>query len=373
MYNGIFNLFVLAGARDWMTGKIPLPEEYDDHHIVPVSWGTANLEAGRVHTILNRTPLTANTNRAVIADKLPNRYLQELIARSGEPLVCEILETHFISPAALAILLRDPFTPDDFEAFISERQKTLEAAIENLLVKERLTLAPHLRELDAKIEKVELALREMIVHALADDPTRLPSHVYAKAKERIQAAMTKNAAMDAEQYRVLQGTLEFCDLRELQDTILAKALWPCFEPRFVHKDVLSMKVWPSSPSCEMAFGIAAQWTMSRRWKAERQSCGSNRSSRRRSSWQLWFERRFFVFRPRPVAPAACRLARSALFASASSSGGAPISFADGRRHAQLPQAASQLSGVARVAQHASAHGKARGEAPTGLPERRLAP
>jgi hypothetical protein len=51
-----------------------------------------------------------------------------------------ILESHFISPAAQAILLRDPFAPDDFEAFIAERQRTLQEAVENLLVKERLDL-----------------------------------------------------------------------------------------------------------------------------------------------------------------------------------------------------------------------------------------
>ncbi len=47
-----------------------------------------------------------------------------------------------------SILLRDPFGPDDFEAFITERQRTIQDAIENLLIKERLDLEPQLRDLD---------------------------------------------------------------------------------------------------------------------------------------------------------------------------------------------------------------------------------
>src|SRR5207237_780083 len=39
VYNGIFNLLVLRGARDWMTGNVPQYGDVDDHHIVPQSWG----------------------------------------------------------------------------------------------------------------------------------------------------------------------------------------------------------------------------------------------------------------------------------------------------------------------------------------------
>jgi Protein of unknown function DUF262 len=39
VYNGIFNLLVIQGARDWMTGDVPQHGDLDDHHIVPDSWG----------------------------------------------------------------------------------------------------------------------------------------------------------------------------------------------------------------------------------------------------------------------------------------------------------------------------------------------
>jgi hypothetical protein len=241
VYNGIFNLLVLQGARDWMTGTVPQHGDLDDHHIVPVSWGTEHLPGGLVHTILNRTPLTVDTNRNVINERLPNVYLPELIASSGEAAVRTILESHFISPAAQAILLRDPFEPTDFEAFIAERQRTLQEAIEDLLIKERLDLPPRLRELDEKVERIELALRHAISEALDGDPTQLPPHVAQKVDERIQRAAQKNAAMDADQYRALAGKLEFCDLRELQDTITNTALWPRFEQRFANRETLVSK------------------------------------------------------------------------------------------------------------------------------------
>lgn len=241
VYNGIFNLLVLQGARDWMTGNVPQHGDLDDHHIVPQAWGSKRLAGNLVHTILNRTPLSADTNRNVIRDRLPNAYLPELIASNGEQAVRAILESHFISPAAQAILLRDPFTPDDFEAFIAERQRTLQEAIENLLVKERLDLPPQLRELDEKIEQVELGLRSAIVSALDGDAAQLPPHVVQRAEERIQRAAKKNAALDTERYQTLDGQLEFCDLRELQDTLTGKALWPSFEPRFANKETLNAK------------------------------------------------------------------------------------------------------------------------------------
>jgi hypothetical protein len=241
VYNGIFNLLVLQGARDWMSGTIPGHGDLDDHHIVPSSWGVKNLPSGLVHTILNRTPLSADTNRHVIRDRLPNAYLPELIASNGESTVRGIMESHFISPAALAILLRDPFGPEDFEAFITERQRTILDAMENLLIKERLDLPPNLRELDARIEEVELALRRLVNHALEGDVSLVPSHFASKVDERVARARRRTPGLDSDSLDTLAGKLEYFDLRELQDTILSKPVWARFEPRFGTKDGLTGK------------------------------------------------------------------------------------------------------------------------------------
>ena len=240
IYNGVFNLLVLQGARDWMTGNIPQYGDLDDHHIVPASWGAKNIKGDLIHSILNRTPLTAATNRHVIADRLPNAYLPELIKANGDNTVRSVLESHFISAAALAILLRDPFGPDDFEAFIAERQRTIQAAIENLLIKERLDLPPQLRELDEQVESVELKLRSLIMDRVGS-ASLVPSHVLQKVDERIGRALKKNAAMDADRYATLDGKLEYFDLRELQDTITNKALWSNFASAFANADTLVKK------------------------------------------------------------------------------------------------------------------------------------
>ncbi len=241
VYNGIFNMLVLQGARDWMTGNVPQHGDLDDHHIVPSHWGVTHLKNTSIHTILNRTPMSADTNRNVINDRLPNEYLPEMIRNNGDVAVRAILESHFISAMSMNILLRNPFTIDDFELFIIERQRTIQEAIENLLIKERLDLSPHLRELDESIEKIELLLRKIVVQALNDNYSKLPQHLLRKVDERIQKAAKKNAALDIDYYKKLDGKLEFFDLRELQDTIASKALWNQFSRLFNNKETLNVK------------------------------------------------------------------------------------------------------------------------------------
>lgn len=241
VYNGVFNLLVMNGARDWYSGTIPPHGDLDDHHIVPVAWAGSNLSGSVIHSILNRTPLTAETNRNVIGKDLPNIYLRKLIDANGEAAVRSTLETHLISPAAFDILLRDPFTAADFDVFLAERHRSIREAIENLLIKERLDLPPDLRKLDAEIETVELELRSCIATTLNGNVEALPQHVQQKVIERVKAAERRNPALDGQATESLAGLLEYCDLRELQDIMTAKATWPQFEPRFVVKEPLNAK------------------------------------------------------------------------------------------------------------------------------------
>jgi len=240
VYNGIFNLLVMNGARDWTAGTVPQYGDLDDHHIVPKDWGKQAGVGTRIDTILNRTPLTAETNRHVIGDRLPNEYLPELIEANGETAVRTTLETHLISPAAFDILLRDPFGPDNFEEFLTERQRTIVHAIADLLVKDRLDVPPDLRDLDAELEEVDLALRGVVLERLNADPNVVPSHVNEKVKDRLETAARKNPAFDAGHFESLAGRLEYFDLRELQDTITSKLLWPQFQVLF----------WEQGAACE---------------------------------------------------------------------------------------------------------------------------
>jgi len=241
IYNGIFNLLVLNGARDWAADSVPKASELDDHHIVPQSRGRSLGIGSEVDSVLNRTPLTAETNRDYIRGRLPNEYLAELIASNGFESIQGILETHLISGVALEILLRDPFTPDDFEQFLGERDRTIRAAIEELLVKERLDLPVPLRELDGQIETVELKLRSLIAQEC--NISTFPEHVSQRARGRIRQSARTNPAIDAEEYtKDLEKVLEFCDLQELQQAIVSRSVWSAFQTRFGTKEVLSSRI-----------------------------------------------------------------------------------------------------------------------------------
>ncbi len=241
IFNGIFNLLVLGGAKDWISGTVPHADELDDHHIVPKQWASDRKLDASIDTILNRTPLTDESNRNIIRDRLPNQYLPELIAQNGEMVMRQILESHLISATAFDILLRDPFTPADFNDFISERQLTMQDAIENLLVKARLDLPENLREMDAKIESVELSLRSVVAASLSHESARIPEHIRLKIDDRLQKAARKNPALDLNEYKSLIRMFEFADLRDLQDIITSKALWPDFDDRFGTKEQLSIR------------------------------------------------------------------------------------------------------------------------------------
>ena len=241
IYNAIFNLAVIAGARDWSSGQIPPADELDDHHIVPKSWGTKHLGGSTIDTILNRTPLTAETNRAVIGDRLPNAYLPELIATNGRATVEALMASHFISPAGLDVLLRDPFRPDDFDAFLRERQRTIGEAIRSLLIGGRADLPADLRALDQDVERVELALRGVVVKALHDDPAGLPPHIRARLDERIDKHLKKHPGTDPTYYATLTGALEYADLREIEGVMVRGATAAYFADRFPHKEGLIAK------------------------------------------------------------------------------------------------------------------------------------
>jgi hypothetical protein len=241
IYNGVFILLVIRGARDWVTGNIPQYGDLHDHHIVPKKWGQEQGIGGMIDSILNRTPLSADTNRRLIGDRLPNEYLPSLVADAGEEKVRAILESHFISARAFDILLHNPFTKQDFDAFLAERERTIQNAIEGLLEKQRLEIPADLRELDDEVESVELALRMLINDTLGGDPLKLPPHVLASIEERISKIIDKNPALDRNRYSTLSGKLEFADLRELEAIITNRTLWPLFEHRFRNKAVLNAR------------------------------------------------------------------------------------------------------------------------------------
>ena len=123
VYKAIFNMLILNGARDWHTYELPEYDTLDDHHIVPASWGNEHI-GDDIHSIMNRVPLSADTNRKIIRDKLPNKYMKSMFEHNDEAEIYNVLESHLISKECVNILLRSPFTKTDYYEFI-ELRKTI--------------------------------------------------------------------------------------------------------------------------------------------------------------------------------------------------------------------------------------------------------
>ena len=240
VYNGVFNLLVINGARDWATGMIARPDDIDDHHIIPQSWGRP-IEAigGAIDTILNRTPLSAETNRRYINDRLPNQYLPEWVERDTEVEVRRILSTHLISDYAFDVLLRKPFTPDDFREFIAERQRSVLDALQRV-VGNVLDLSPPIRVVDEAIEKIELRLREIIAETLEQDPGRVPPHLVQQFQERLNGSGFASPPGSSSP-RGLSELLIFSDLRQLEEILTHRTTWIEFQARFSNKQDLKVK------------------------------------------------------------------------------------------------------------------------------------
>lgn len=188
IYNAIFNLFVINEARDWSTFDLPEYESLDDHHIVPHSI-FKDIAGSSINSILNRTPLSLDTNRKIIKARMPYEYIKEMLENNDPEKVYDVLASHLISRKAVDILLRIPFTKEDFEEFLSNRQETIRDAIENLLIKEKIDIPIALQSLNNAIEKIELQLREEIVSASGNEfevyKLNTPPHIQEKVDKRV--------------------------------------------------------------------------------------------------------------------------------------------------------------------------------------------
>lgn len=243
IYKAIFNILILNEARDFETFELPEFNTLDDHHIVPKSWGKENELPHEINTILNRTPISDITNRHIINDKLPNVYLKRMFDNNDEEKVFKVLKTHLISRKAVEILLRDPFTKEDFEEFIGERRNTIIQEIENRFIEDTIELPENLLTINKEIETVELELRKMIISKMElinaqDIKSKIPQHIVNKIKGRIDRERKKNPSLVFQNENESKYWLQFADLQELLDIISNKDNWLIFENFFGTKEKL---------------------------------------------------------------------------------------------------------------------------------------
>lgn len=123
-YKGVHALLMVEGARDLRSGQpfeqsVYSDERVDIHHVFPKVWcERRGLAPGRTDSIVNKSPLSARTNR-IIGGEAPSRYLPRIAKDAGvdEATVDATLASHGIAATHLRA--------DDFEAFFEARANAL--------------------------------------------------------------------------------------------------------------------------------------------------------------------------------------------------------------------------------------------------------
>jgi hypothetical protein len=244
IYNAIFNLFVINGARDWSSFDLPEYDSLDDHHIVPHS--TFHEKAGRsINSILNRTALSPGTNRHIIRNRMPNEYLKEMLENNDPEKVYSVLASHLISRKAVEILLRDPFEKSDYDEFLQVRLETILDAIDDQLIKDIVEIPLALKKLNDAVEEIELKLRQLLIEKSNGDPdsyvAMTPPHIREKVNKRIEVELKKKPGLTEDDFSSFSVRLKYFDLFEYYDTIVSKANWDKFEMKFKNKPQLESR------------------------------------------------------------------------------------------------------------------------------------
>ena len=112
------------GAKDWITdGAMSVTtyfdEQIDIHHIFPRAWcEKQSIPPQRFNSIINKTPITARTNR-IIGGQAPSRYFPQVVrkAETTVDVVRSSIESHLVDV--------DLLTADDFDAFYETRRSAL--------------------------------------------------------------------------------------------------------------------------------------------------------------------------------------------------------------------------------------------------------
>lgn len=244
IYKAIYCLYILKGAPDWQTFELPEYDSLDDHHIVPKSWGKENGLDKEINSILNRTPLSSDTNRKVINNRLPNEYMKEMLEHNKPEKIHAVFDSHLISKYAVEILLRDPFSVEDYNEFLNERRRTILNEIENRILKEKIDLPQRLKKIDEQIERIELQLRSQILNRLnlvtyEDIKNQLPGHLLEPLSQKFERERKKNPSDFEKKKNNASTWIQFTDLQHLNQIISSKQHWNIFESMFGSKEQIN--------------------------------------------------------------------------------------------------------------------------------------
>lgn len=164
-------------------------------------------------------------------------------------------------PEIDAIQLRKQFVPTDeslysidrYEEFLEKRRELLCKGINAFLSSyyydnKKSEVSEDLKHYDERIEKIELAIRNLITEKLENaaelDAYKelIPEHLKGKTEERITTWMKNNPGEDYSQFAILRRKLDFFDLQEYFDVIASKLNWNLFEESFGRKESLQTRL-----------------------------------------------------------------------------------------------------------------------------------
>ncbi|MDE0073454.1 MAG: DUF4268 domain-containing protein [Gammaproteobacteria bacterium] len=242
-YRGILCLVALRGAQDFFTGQSIELHDLDHHHIFPKAFlRTSQVAADQQNTVLNRTLISADTNRRVIRAKRPSRYLAEMEADLGRERVREVLASHFIDDSAIKAMRED-----NYDRFLSARERALRAEIVRRCVHSTIGAVVEADEgfvagqENARLDRLETALRDLIdefLHEMAGDRywrQLIPPDIRAGVHKRLQLEQMLHPRGDGAPQVTHRDRLDFCDFSDYAQIILQRNVWPSLEPVFTRR------------------------------------------------------------------------------------------------------------------------------------------
>lgn len=134
-YKGLYALLLAGGAKDWLSDSTIsaityFDDDIDIHHIFPQKWCKENGKPQeQFNSILNKTPLSARTNR-IIGGDAPSTYIKLLAEKAGVPenTILSSIATHGVEVSDLK--------NDDFELHLENRVTALFGQIKSTMRKE---------------------------------------------------------------------------------------------------------------------------------------------------------------------------------------------------------------------------------------------
>lgn len=134
-YLALYAMLMAKHPSDWVHDEaIDLAHRHhldvDIHHIFPKDWcAKQGIDSTRMDCIVNKTGLSAKTNRHIVRGSAPSRYLARTTkaAKVSADEMDELLRQHYVDPAALRA--------DDFDAFFDARKEAIIALVERAMGK----------------------------------------------------------------------------------------------------------------------------------------------------------------------------------------------------------------------------------------------